>query len=146
MSIWFLLLTIFFIIVAVVMILIILVQRTQGGGLAGAFGGAGGAGAETVFGGRVGDALTWATVVAFLVYLGLAIALNKVPSKPLPPPPVTPAAQIGSNPESVPPATPPESGAPGGGADFSLPQPGDSGTLPPIPSGTGGTGDGGASE
>lgn len=78
----FLLLTILFVIISVAMILIILVQRPQGGGLAGAFGGAGGGGSETVFGGRVGDALTWATVVGFVLYLGTAIALNKVESDP----------------------------------------------------------------
>jgi preprotein translocase subunit SecG len=76
MSIWFSILTIVFILVSAAMILIILVQRPQGGGLAGAFGGAGGTGADTVFGGRVGDALTWMTVVAFVVYLGLAVGLN----------------------------------------------------------------------
>jgi preprotein translocase subunit SecG len=76
----FFLITILFVIVSVAMILIILVQRPQGGGLAGAFGGAGGGGSETVFGGRVGDALTWATVVGFVIYLGSAIALNKIES------------------------------------------------------------------
>ncbi len=76
MTMWFWIATVVFVIVAIVMVLIILVQRPQGGGLAGAFGGAGGAGTETVFGGRVGDALTVATVLAFVVYLGLAIALN----------------------------------------------------------------------
>ena len=68
--------TILFMIVSLGMVLIILVQRPSGGGLAGAFGGAGGSGSEPVFGGRVGDALTWATVGAFVLYLGFAIALN----------------------------------------------------------------------
>ena len=68
--------TFLFMLVALAMVLIILVQRPQGGGLAGAFGGAGGSSTDTVFGGRVGDALTVATVVAFALYLGLAIALN----------------------------------------------------------------------
>jgi preprotein translocase subunit SecG len=76
----FLLVTILFVIVSVAMILIILVQRPAGGGLAGAFGGAGGAGAETVFGGRVGDALTWATVVGFVLYLTIAVSLNLLES------------------------------------------------------------------
>ena len=80
MSTWFLIMTIVFAIVALAMTLIILVQRPQGGGLAGAFGGAGGSSTETVFGGRVGDALTYATVTAFVVYLGLAISLNLVDS------------------------------------------------------------------
>lgn len=78
----YLILTAIFIIVSVALILIILVQRPAGGGLAGAFGGAGGGGGtESVFGGRVGDALTVMTVVAFCVYLGLAIALNLLESR-----------------------------------------------------------------
>lgn len=76
MSTLYLTLTIIFIVVAVAMVLIILVQRPAGGGLAGAFGGAGGGGTEGVFGGRVGDALTVMTVVAFTIYLVLALILN----------------------------------------------------------------------
>src|SRR5688572_21818410 len=76
MSTGFLILTILFILVSAVMVLIILVQRPQGGGLAGAFGGAAGGGTDTVFGGRVGDALTIMTVGAFVLYLALAIGLN----------------------------------------------------------------------
>jgi len=82
MSVPFLILTVVFIVVSAVMVLIVLVQRPQGGGLAGAFGGAGGGSTDTVFGGRVGDALTVMTVIAFVVYLGLAIGLNVVPVKP----------------------------------------------------------------
>jgi preprotein translocase subunit SecG len=77
----FLILTIVLIIVSTAMILIILVQRPQGGGLASAFGGAGGGGTDTVFGGRVGDALTIMTVVTFVLFLGLAVALSLVESK-----------------------------------------------------------------
>ncbi len=73
--------TIVFVVVSAALVLIILVQRPQGGGLAGAFGGAGGAGTDTVFGGRVGDALTWATVIAFSLYLLLAISLTKLESR-----------------------------------------------------------------
>ena len=76
MSPWFWATTVVFMLVSVGMVLIVLVQRPSGGGLAGAFGGAGGASTETVVGGRVGDALTWATVIAFVIYLSLAIALN----------------------------------------------------------------------
>ena len=85
----YLILTAIFIVISVALILIILVQRPAGGGLAGAFGGAGGGGTESVFGGRVGDALTVMTVVGFCVYLGLAIALNLMESRngtPAPPP------------------------------------------------------------
>ena len=77
----FLIITIALIVISVAMILIILVQRPQGGGLASAFGGAGGGSTDTVFGGRVGDALTWMTVIAFILFLGLAVTLNLVESK-----------------------------------------------------------------
>ena len=77
----FLILTIVLIVIAIAMILIILVQRPQGGGLASAFGGAGGGGTDTVFGGRVGDALTVMTVVAVVLFLGTAVALHLVESK-----------------------------------------------------------------
>ena len=82
MSIWFTIVTVVFIVVSAAMVLIILVQRPQGGGLAGAFGGAGGSGTETVFGGRVGDALTVMTVVAFILYLVLAVGLNLMDTTP----------------------------------------------------------------
>ena len=73
---WFWIATVIFIIVSGALVLIILVQRPTGGGLAGAFGGAGGSGPDTAFGGRVGDALTCATVIAFSSYPRLAIALT----------------------------------------------------------------------
>jgi preprotein translocase subunit SecG len=76
--------TIGLIVISVAMVLIILVQRPQGGGLASAFGGGGG-GNDTVFGGRVGDALTVMTVIAFVLFLGLAVALNLVESKSITP-------------------------------------------------------------
>ncbi|MBC8202800.1 MAG: preprotein translocase subunit SecG [Planctomycetes bacterium] len=88
----FLYLTIGLIVISVSMILIILVQRPQGGGLASAFGGGGG-GNDTVFGGRVGDALTVMTVIAFVLFLGLAVALNLVESKSAPPE-VAPTAEV----------------------------------------------------
>ncbi len=87
MNTWFFILTLLFILVSGAMILIILVQRPQGGGLSGEFGGAGGGGTDSVFGGRVGDALTVITVVAFVVYLALAISLNKVPIRTVQAPP-----------------------------------------------------------
>ena len=114
MSTWFWITTVVLAIVAVAMVLIILVQRPQGGGLAGAFGGAGGSSTETVFGGRVGDALTYATVAAFVVYLGLAITLNLLdnidPSATgAPPPPgqVSADPSDGTNTAPLPPVTTP---------------------------------------
>ena len=58
------------------MILVILMQRPKGGGLSAAFGGSSAGSADSLLGGRVGDTLTWVTVVAFVLYLGLAIGLN----------------------------------------------------------------------
>jgi preprotein translocase subunit SecG len=63
-----------FIFVCFCMILLILIQKGRGGGLASAFGGAGG---NTAFGSKTGDVLTWATSVVFGVFLLLAVALNK---------------------------------------------------------------------
>src|SRR5438046_9179227 len=62
-----------FIIVCLFMILIVLIQKGRGGGLASAFGGAGG---NTAFGSKTGDVLTWATSIVFGVFLVLAITLN----------------------------------------------------------------------
>ena len=62
-----------FIFVCLFMILLILIQKGRGGGLAGAFGGAGG---NTAFGSKTGDVLTWATSIVFGVFLLLAVAMN----------------------------------------------------------------------
>ena len=62
-----------FIFVSVILILLVLIQKGRGGGLIGAFGGAGG---NTAFGAKTGDVLTWATSIVFGVFLLLAIVLN----------------------------------------------------------------------
>ena len=62
-----------FVLVCLILILLVLIQKGRGGGLAGAFGGAGG---NTAFGAKTGDVLTWATSVVFGIFLLLAIALN----------------------------------------------------------------------
>src|SRR5687767_2762412 len=62
-----------FIIVCIFLILLVLIQKGRGGGLASAFGGAGG---NTAFGSKTGDVLTWATSIIFGVFLVLAVALN----------------------------------------------------------------------
>jgi len=64
-----------FIIVCLFMILLVLIQKGRGGGLASAFGGAGG---NTAFGSKTGDVLTWATSIVFGIFLILAITLNLV--------------------------------------------------------------------
>ncbi len=67
----------FFALVAGIMILVILIQKPRGGGLSGAFGGAGGP-QQTAFGAKVGDVLTWVTVGAFVCFLGLAMGTKWV--------------------------------------------------------------------
>jgi len=64
-----------FIFVSVLMMLVILIQRPKGGGLSGAFGGAGGS-AQAAFGAKTGDFLTWTTCVFFVLFLGLAMGLT----------------------------------------------------------------------
>ena len=90
-----------FIVVCVFMILLILIQKGRGGGLASAFGGAGG---NTAFGSKTGDVLTWATSVVFGVFLVLAVALNLFAN----------ARQASTTAVNTSPATPAES-APGPG-------------------------------
>ncbi|MHB1155334.1 MAG: preprotein translocase subunit SecG [Phycisphaerales bacterium] len=68
------LLTMGFVLVALVMILAVLIQKPKGGGLAGAFGGGGGS-QQAMFGAKVGDVLTYFTIGAFVLFIGLAIAL-----------------------------------------------------------------------
>ena len=62
------------IIVAVVLILLVLIQKGRGGGLAGAFGGAG---ANSLMGTKTGDFLTWVTIALVVIFLFLAVILAK---------------------------------------------------------------------
>lgn len=118
-----------FLFVCVVMTLLILIQKGRGGGLASAFGGAGG---NTAFGSKTGDVLTWATSVVFGVFLLLAIVLNLVANRvnaratgALVPIPAAPL------PGAVPPTgnTPPASGAPSPAAGSEAP----ANAMPPPP-------------
>jgi protein translocase SecG subunit len=62
------------------LILLILIQRGKGGGLAGAFGGAGG---SSAFGSRAGDTFTRITITVALVW-ALLIMLTIKLTQPLP--------------------------------------------------------------
>lgn len=64
-----LILQIALLIAGIFMMMIILLQRGRGGGLAGAFGGAGG---QSAFGTKAGDVFTWITVVTATVWVLLA--------------------------------------------------------------------------
>lgn len=99
-----------FCVVCTFMILLVLIQKGRGGGLTGAFGGAG---ANTAFGSKTGDVLTWATSIVFGVFLILAVALNlmadRMTATPLPGTAVsTPAAPAEGTPS---PAAAPTPGA-----------------------------------
>lgn len=58
----------------VVLILLILIQKGRGGGLSGAFGGAG---ASSVLGSKTGDFLTWVTIILVGLFLLLAVVMGK---------------------------------------------------------------------
>ena len=95
-----------FIFVCVVMIGLVLLQKGRGGGLASAFGGAGG---NTAFGSKTGDVLTWATSVVFGIFLILAIVMNLVANQVNAQRTAVPgssAAPTSSTPASGAPATP----------------------------------------
>ena len=64
-----------FVLVCLLMMAVILIQKPRGGGLSGAFGGAGGS-AQSAFGAKTGDFLTWLTVGFFIAFLLLAIGLT----------------------------------------------------------------------
>lgn len=64
-----------FVLVCLFMLLVILIQKPRGGGLSGAFGGAGGS-AQAAFGAKTGDVLTWFTVVCFAFFLLLSMGLQ----------------------------------------------------------------------
>jgi preprotein translocase subunit SecG len=66
---------ILFLIVCILLIGIVLLQRGRGGGLSGAFGGAGG---HSAFGAKTGDVFTWVTVALTAVFLILAVVSNYI--------------------------------------------------------------------
>jgi preprotein translocase subunit SecG len=68
-------LTVLLIVTSLFMILLVLIQRGKGGGLAGAFGGAGG---SSAFGSRAGDTFTRVTIVVAAIWILLTMILIKV--------------------------------------------------------------------
>lgn len=101
--------SVFLILVCVLLILVILLQKGRGGGLAGAFGGAGG---HSAFGAKTGDVFTWITVGLTFGFIVMAVIGNYVfvPEK------IEPAATVQQAPapaEAGQPALPPTSTRPG---------------------------------
>ena len=91
------LLAVLFAFVCVLMMLVILIQKPRGGGLSGAFGGAGGS-AQSAFGAKTGDFLTWLTVGFFVVFLIIAVLLTwLIPQNTVVPVPVAAPANSSSS-------------------------------------------------
>ena len=104
-----------FLLCAVILSLLVLIQRGRGGGLAGAFGGAGG---SSAFGTKTADVFTKATAVMGAIFFLLAILTAYVMHQDVPRP-------TGA---SVAPAEP---SAPAGGGEKSAPAPsGDESSTP----------------
>jgi preprotein translocase subunit SecG len=57
------------------LVCLVLLQRGRGGGVSGLLGGSG---AGSAFGPRTGDALTWATVATFTLFIALAAAASRL--------------------------------------------------------------------
>lgn len=73
--------TFLFVTICLLLIVVILLQKGRGGGLAGAFGGAGG---HSAFGTKTGDVFTWVTVALAAMFVIVAIIgkFTMVPDKP----------------------------------------------------------------
>lgn len=98
------------ILICLLLILVVLLQKGRGGGLAGAFGGAGG---HSAFGAKTGDVFTWVTVGLTFAFILVAVIGNYVfvPEKIQP---NTPAAETAAPAESTgQPALPPTGTQPG---------------------------------
>ncbi len=72
---WAHLLNFFIIALALILMLVVLIQRGKGGGLAGAFGGAGG---SSAFGSRTGDAFTRITITIAALWVLLIMVQVRV--------------------------------------------------------------------
>jgi preprotein translocase subunit SecG len=91
--------------VGLFLILLVLIQRGKGGGLAGAFGGAGG---SSAFGSRAGDAFTRVTLIVAGLWLFLIMITIKMiqPTAPLKGRPELGPEQQQQAPQPQPPAQP----------------------------------------
>jgi preprotein translocase subunit SecG len=72
-------LNVLILLIGIFLILLVLIQKGKGGGLAGAFGGAGG---SSAFGTRAGDQFTRITIVVAAVWILLIMLMVKVMPRP----------------------------------------------------------------
>lgn len=146
------LLIILFLIISVLMVLVVLIQRPQGGGLSGAFGSSSEGAGQTAFGAKVGDALTTATIMIFVLFLVSAVGLNLLIEPPADRMPTVSAEGAGTMPPATPPATDGAGMTPGTTDGGTAEGAGDTGATepdattpadpaPPAPPGTGGSSD-----
>lgn len=91
------------------LMLVIMLQRGRGGGLAGAFGGAGG---SSAFGAKTGDVFTWITVVVAAVFIIVCVVANFVMEPP------TDAQLLAADTAVAPPLTAEPLTTPAGGTDL----------------------------
>ena len=143
--------TIVFFFVCIVLILSVLIQKPQGGGLSGAFGASGGSG-QTAFGAKTGDVLTLWTIAMFVLFVGLAVALNFV-ARPSTAAPGQATATSAPGDETVPGEGEADGGAEDAGAgdaavetpaDAPVEQPVEAPVETPVENGAGEPDDGGA--
>ncbi|HSW46516.1 MAG TPA: preprotein translocase subunit SecG [Phycisphaerae bacterium] len=83
--------TVLFVTICILLITVVLLQKGRGGGLAGAFGGAGG---HSAFGAKTGDVFTWITIALTAMFVVVSIIGNFtfIPdSEQIPTPMMTPA-------------------------------------------------------
>jgi preprotein translocase subunit SecG len=92
------------------LMLVILLQRGRGGGLTGAFGGAGG---SSAFGAKTGDVFTWITVVVTALFLVLAVTANFVFDESAPARASTPELDLPAAPTPLPEGVVPSDSVPG---------------------------------
>ncbi len=88
-SFWKHFLAVIFIIVCALMVVLVLLQKGRGGGLASAFGGAGG---QSAFGSKTGDTFTKITIGFAVIFLVLAVLVSKF---------YTPSATIQEAPQQI---------------------------------------------
>jgi len=72
-------LNVLILLIGIFLILLVLIQKGKGGGLAGAFGGAGG---SSAFGTRAGDQFTRITIVVAAIWILLIMLMVKVMPRP----------------------------------------------------------------
>lgn len=125
---WKLFASAFFLLVCFLLIVVVLLQKGRGGGLSGAFGGAGG---HSAFGAKTGDFFTWLTVGLAGLFLLLAIINNFAHRK------IT--VSTPARPGQTPPGAVVPAGREGGPRDGSAPAGGPGGAQPAAPAPAGQT-------